>query len=246
MLLSKLKQKPAEEIIEAYRNGSIGELEYQLYALEKGWLKCPTMGKEFPALLRRRLGISQYELSLLLGVSLQTVTRWEMGRGAIPPLARLALSALDKSPGHLTCYLQMTPEHPDWEREQRILERAAQKQAQEEAAIVPVEVGAVDEMGQLLTRVAIINLRRRLGLSRIEFARFLHVSLSSIDKWENGTSRPLGITEIFLKILAREDKTSEQIIRILKKSMEPKPTPKPEAETDKETPTGGNGGFFQD
>lgn len=43
---------------------------------------------------RRRLGLSQHELSMKLGVARSTVERWEAGQSTIPAWALVALDAL--------------------------------------------------------------------------------------------------------------------------------------------------------
>ena len=46
--------------------------------------------------LRARLGISQAELGIEVGVSLQTIYRWEHGRSRPSPLAEKALRGLEE------------------------------------------------------------------------------------------------------------------------------------------------------
>src|SRR5215472_1044187 len=49
--------------------------------------------------LRRRLGLSQEQLAMRLGVSFVTVNRWEKGRSAMSAAALRRLDELDKATG---------------------------------------------------------------------------------------------------------------------------------------------------
>jgi DNA-binding transcriptional regulator YiaG len=44
--------------------------------------------------LRRRIGLSQQGLAVLLGVTTTTVHRWETGKSPIPPLLERALETV--------------------------------------------------------------------------------------------------------------------------------------------------------
>jgi len=49
--------------------------------------------------LRRRLGWTQQQLAVALGVAVTTVARWEQGQRAVTPLAATSLGLLAKAHG---------------------------------------------------------------------------------------------------------------------------------------------------
>ena len=61
---------------------------------------------------------------------------------------------------------------------------------------------AMQEIARYARRV-----RKRLGLSRAEFARRIHVSADTVRNWERGISRPTGTAKALLKILDNAPET---------------------------------------
>ena len=66
---------------------------------------------------------------------------------------------------------------------------------------------AMRDMGRLARRV-----RRRLGLTQIEFARRIDVPHETIRNWEQGKRGPTGAARALLRIL---DKAPETALRVL-------------------------------
>lgn len=55
-------------------------------------------------------------------------------------------------------------------------------------------------------------IRKALGLSQVEFSRFLGISPKTLHKWEQKTSSPSGAARSLLKIAAEEPKTVLQVL----------------------------------
>jgi putative transcriptional regulator len=66
---------------------------------------------------------------------------------------------------------------------------------------------AMQDMARFARRV-----RRRLGLTQVEFARRIEVSHETIRNWEQGKRGPTGAARALLKIL---DKAPETALRVL-------------------------------
>ena len=60
------------------------------------------------------------------------------------------------------------------------------------------EAGAVQDAAKFARRV-----RKRLGLSQLEFSRRIEVSLETIRNWEQGKRCPTGAAKALLKVLDR-------------------------------------------
>lgn len=56
------------------------------------------------------------------------------------------------------------------------------------------------------------RVRKRLGLTQLEFSRRINVSLDTIRNWEQGKRRPTGAAKALLKVL---DKAPEAALRVL-------------------------------
>lgn len=56
------------------------------------------------------------------------------------------------------------------------------------------------------------RVRKRLGLTQLEFSERIDVSLDTIRNWEQGKRRPAGAAKALLKVL---DKAPETALRIL-------------------------------
>ena len=66
---------------------------------------------------------------------------------------------------------------------------------------------AMQDMARFARRV-----RRRLGLTQVEFARRIHVPHETIRNWEQGKRGPTGAARALLRIL---DKAPETALRVL-------------------------------
>ena len=69
------------------------------------------------------------------------------------------------------------------------------------------EAKAMQDMAQYARRV-----RRRLGLTQVEFARRIGVSHETVRNWEQGKRRPTGAARALLRVL---DKAPETALRVL-------------------------------
>lgn len=57
-----------------------------------------------------------------------------------------------------------------------------------------------------------VLIRKALGLSQVEFAKFLGISPKTLHKWEQKTSAPSGAACSLLRIAAQEPKTVLQVL----------------------------------
>jgi DNA-binding transcriptional regulator YiaG len=55
-------------------------------------------------------------------------------------------------------------------------------------------------------------IRKALGLSQVEFSKFLGISPKTLHKWEQKTSQPSGAARSLLKIAAEKPKTVLQVL----------------------------------
>ena len=63
---------------------------------------------------------------------------------------------------------------------------------------------------------AIKQIRIKLGLSQTAFAEKLHVSFSTVNRWENNRAVPNRLATITIIILAKENSIEEELINSLK------------------------------
>jgi putative transcriptional regulator len=56
------------------------------------------------------------------------------------------------------------------------------------------------------------RVRRRLGLTQLEFSQRIDVSLDTIRNWEQGKRRPTGAAKALLKVLDKAPETALQIL----------------------------------
>jgi putative transcriptional regulator len=80
-------------------------------------------------------------------------------------------------------------------------------------------VSYLAEQGQKLPAVPALSAdpdpaltRKAMGLSQAEFARLLAVSLRTLHKWEQHTSRPSGAARALLKIAAAEPQAVKRVL----------------------------------
>lgn len=217
------KTLSVQEAIELHKSGKLDDLDYTLFCMENGLMAWPEYNADQIRALRKKYDLTQKHLAVLLGGSQQTVMRWESQQDSPPPTVRHAFMSMEESLPHFISHLELTSKHPKYAVNKRRSYRAslkdAEAKAQADKAVTPLDL-TEDRTpeGDLALRTMVINLRRRMSMTRGEFARFLNISPSSIDKWENGTGRPLGIVATFLKIMARDDDLSRQIIHLMQKS----------------------------
>ena|SRR5258708_7104518 len=55
--------------------------------------------------------------------------------------------------------------------------------------------------------------RKKVGLSRNDFARMFHLSAATLRKWENGERQPTGAARALLAIISREPEAALRAIQ---------------------------------
>ena len=64
-----------------------------------------------------------------------------------------------------------------------------------------------------LTRSGIQVVRERAGLSQAQFARLLHVSVKTLQNWEQARRQPTGAAKALLRIVEREPAAALRALR---------------------------------
>ena len=77
---------------------------------------------------------------------------------------------------------------------------------------IALQMAADDAEAMLDTAKFVRRVRRRLGLSQLEFSRRIDVSLDTIRNWEQGKRCPTGAAKALLKVL---DKVPEAALSAL-------------------------------
>lgn len=65
-----------------------------------------------------------------------------------------------------------------------------------------------------LTAASIRRLRQGLNLSQELFARCLHTSRRTVEKWEQGSSHPTGATAALLALLRKRNELIEDLVAV--------------------------------
>jgi len=65
---------------------------------------------------------------------------------------------------------------------------------------------------------AIKQIRTYLGLSQTAFAKKLHVSFSTVNRWENGRVTPNRLATVAIITLAKDNNINTDLIECLKQS----------------------------
>ncbi|MBF0411027.1 MAG: helix-turn-helix domain-containing protein [Candidatus Riflebacteria bacterium] len=64
------------------------------------------------------------------------------------------------------------------------------------------EIGVINSHVDI-TPNKIRNIRKSINVTQTVFAQLLNVSVSSIRKWESGTQKPTGSTQVLLELLSK-------------------------------------------
>ena len=64
------------------------------------------------------------------------------------------------------------------------------------------EIGVINSHVDI-TPNKIKNIRKSINVTQTVFAQLLNVSVSSIRKWESGTQKPTGSTQVLLELLSK-------------------------------------------
>lgn len=195
MKLADLKKLSRDQARDLYGMGALSRFEMMFRDYLNGDIAWPEYTAQDLIALRTRLGLTQEALALLLTVSPKTVMRWEASGETIPSMAGVLLCILDRledgfldlanaKGGRYTLFQEMRDHIYDTGAEKKRL-------FQEEERPVPA----------VFYKEKVIALRKRLQLSKKELADLLHVSQSTVEKWESGVVVPKGTAHLMLKLL---------------------------------------------
>lgn len=203
MRLSDLKKLTQEKALEYRLLGLITPFEHMFHKYLTGELSWHRYSTPEIVALRERFNLTQEALAELLMVSFKTVQRWESEGEEPPNTVCIALSVLDKL-GIEVFKLMNTSENrfelKEVEVEAQGEENFTEKMydstlynlsARRETFSVPKKFDAE----------TVCELRRRLGMTRSDFAKMLGISASTALKWEHGDIVPKGPSLLILQIL---------------------------------------------
>lgn len=93
----------------------------------------------------------------------------------------------------------------DWERINRMTDSEIRENIRSDPDAVP-ELLAADfkRMRVVYPAEAIVRLREKLGLSRLEFATLIGVHVTTLGRWERGLSRPSQPIHNLMRLLERD------------------------------------------
>ncbi|MDA3961911.1 MAG: helix-turn-helix domain-containing protein [Planctomycetota bacterium] len=63
-----------------------------------------------------------------------------------------------------------------------------------------------------MTARRVKTLRKRLNVSQEVFARYLHTSRRTVEKWEQGTSKPTGSAAVLLALVEKRPKLLDELL----------------------------------
>lgn len=202
MQLSKLKALSSGECWNDYLVGKLTRFECMFRDFLTGEIDWPQYTPADVVALRKRHHLTQEGLAALLKVSLKSVMRWETDGEVIPSAVLIALCTIDKLGDKVFLLMQGESSFAWHEKSQQhadsdlvkglnVAQSAVRNERQRLASDVP----------DPFTHTAVKELRARLRLTKRAFAQVLGVSLSTVDKWENGSVVPRGAALTLLKII---------------------------------------------
>lgn len=206
MQLGLLKNLSYEQVNKLLTRGDISDESWQLYRIYRGFMAWPKWNGKTVADFREAMQLTQFELATILGIDSATIARWEKEPEEIlPPLARVAMT-------HVQLYWPNVTEmmKPSGHEPQVVSEKPRDRLVH--FAMLDV-VDRLKEKGVLKKKVGkrasisqeqIVAVRQKLAMTREEFADFLDVSVSTVDKWETGKSVPTGPANRLLRLLERD------------------------------------------
>jgi putative transcriptional regulator len=68
------------------------------------------------------------------------------------------------------------------------------------------------------------NIRFSLGLSQMAFSKQMHVSFSTVNRWENGRAQPNKLAIVMLIELCQKEQVCKEFVPELQRLSESKPT----------------------
>jgi putative transcriptional regulator len=84
---------------------------------------------------------------------------------------------------------------------------------QEALAYVQGDMSGVGRVVHVMTPADIKTARKKVSLSRDDFARMFGLSAATLRKWENGERHPTGAARALLAIISREPEAALRAIR---------------------------------
>ena len=66
------------------------------------------------------------------------------------------------------------------------------------------DIPAMPVTESLSTAVLVKEIRKRLGLTQLQFAKILGVSFQSVNRWERGRTKPLPIALKHIEVMVKE------------------------------------------
>jgi len=195
MRLSRLKKLSSSDALDAYCVGRISRFEMNFSNYLRGEIDWPEYKPADVAALREDLGLTQEGMAVLLKVTPKTIQRWETEEGAISSTALIALCTLDKLRDEV--FDLMAKDSRRFTLLQSVIREEEPAQSLDDAhprRSNPPPPDAFDKED-------VKTLQARLKLSRQAFADLLGVSLSTVEKWENGSVIPKGPALTVLKLL---------------------------------------------
>lgn len=204
MRLAELKNLSYDTARDYYGVGRITRFEMLLRDLLNHDLSWPDYSPEAIVALRERFNLTQEGLAVLLRVSPKTIIRWETEGEEIPGMACIALCILDRLGDGIF----------DLMREGDGRFTLLESLKSDPRNLTPAIADTLYNLSLQVMRTppdpfdkdAVLELQRRLKLSRREFAEMLDVSRSTIDKWESGEITPKGPALTLMKLLWATDK----------------------------------------
>lgn len=79
---------------------------------------------------------------------------------------------------------------------------------------------AIPDPPPVYTKKRVVALRKRMGLTQIQFAKLMNVSVKSIEGWERGARRPSGPSQRLLHVTESKD-AREELTRLSTRRVRP-------------------------
>ena len=215
MQLGQIKNSPYETVVALLRREGISSIDWYLYCLHRGYMDRPKWTGKAVADYRKLQNLTQFELATVLRTDATTIARWEKRPNeAIPPQVSSLMALIEKI--GLRTYLMLEVGETQTINESTLGEKI--KTEAKERDVVPY-VTAIKELAKQIKDSSaarkrlpreqispdrIKTIRQAYVMSREEFASFLDVATSTIEKWESGASQPTGPSNILLRLLEQD------------------------------------------
>lgn len=224
MKFSEFKNWDREQVVQAFESELIGLRELCLYDFYHRHCYWPDFTGKDVKRLRDNQNLSQAELALILGLDKSTIVRWEKMDDNLPSLVKVLLAIMTQNGAiHLAKWASKTkeaekqhtgsnmyyfqqPSSEAFEFDKDVPECIPEVEADIESYINNRLLSTDD-----VTPLEIVKLRLKLKMSRHEFAKFMNVSISTVDKWETNKAKISGTAKVIFRLLERNDNVSSWI-----------------------------------